>query len=178
MAQRVSTFDDIRRGFLAYIADIRYCTMVTVDSANRPRARVMLPIWEIVDDHPVGWLAVYRTPVKAAHLARNPNSTYSYWSPRQDAVHIDAISSWVDDAEAKAYAWNVYCAGSPAGVGYDPIGFWPGGPTDPSYHLIRIDPWRIQLVRGTDLSSVIWRTAPPKPVAAQPAIPAYGHTSA
>jgi general stress protein 26 len=172
MTQRMNTFADVRRTFLAYISDIRYCTMVTVDVANRPRARVMLPAWEVVDEQPVGWLAVFKTPVKARHLQRNPNTTYSYWSPRQNAVHIDAVSSWIDDPEVKAYAWNLYNTGAPAGVGYDPIGYWPGGPTDPKYHLIRIDPWRIQLVRGTDLASVVWQAAAPKPVAGQPAIPA------
>ena len=170
MPQQVKTFTDIHRKFLAYVSDIQYCTMVTVDASNRPRARVMLPIWELVDGLPVGWLAVYKTPVKARHLERNPHTTYSYWSPRQNAAHIDAVSSWIDDSAMKEYAWNAYCTGSPAGVGYDPIGFWPGGPTDPKYHLIRIDPWRIQLVRGTDLSSVIWQTDPPGSVAAQPAI--------
>lgn len=172
MPERADTFADIRHRFLAYIGDIQYCTMVTVDAANRPRARVMLPVWEVVDDRPVGWLAVYRTPVKAGHLARNPHTTYSYWNPRQNAVHIDATSTWIDDPETKAYAWNVYCTGSPSGVGYDPVGFWPGGPADPSYHLIRIDPWRIQLVRGTDLASVIWQNPLPKSVATQPPISA------
>lgn len=46
--------------------------------------------------------------------------------------------------------------GEPAGVGYDPRNFWRGGPTDPEYHVLRIDPWRIQVLRGTDLSSRMW----------------------
>jgi general stress protein 26 len=161
MARRVTAFTDVEDAFNAYIQDIRYCTMVTVDRYNRPRARVMLPIWEVVDGRPVGWLAVYRTPVKAAHLAGNPHSTYSYWSPRQNAVHIDAVSSWVDDPGVKDYGWKLYCTGSPEGVGYDPVTFWRGGPTDPQYHLLRIDPWRVQVLRGVDLSSRIWQTASP-----------------
>lgn len=156
-------FADIEGTFNAYIRDIQYCTMVTVDSHNRPRARVVLPIWEVVDGRPVGWLAVYRTPVKAAHLACNPHSTYSYWSPRQNAVHIDAVSFWIDDPEVKDYGWKLYREGSPPGVGYDPIRFWRGGPTDPEYHLLRIDPWRVQVLRGSDLSSRIWQTTPPNP---------------
>lgn len=160
MARQVQTFADIKANFLAYISDIAYCTMVTVDAADRPRARVMLPVWEMVDDHPVGWLAVFKTPVKVQHLARNPHTTYSYWSPRQNAVHIDAVSAWTDDPRVKAHAWDVYCAGGAAGAGYDPAIYWPGGPSDPSYHLIRIEPWRIQVVRGTDLASVIWQTSP------------------
>ncbi|GAA3298866.1 hypothetical protein GCM10020295_35520 [Streptomyces cinereospinus] len=44
-------------------------------------------------------------------------------------------------------------------MGYDPVHFWRGGPEDPGYHVIRIDPWRVQLVRGSDLRSTIWRPA-------------------
>ncbi|KMS69570.1 hypothetical protein ACM01_34655 [Streptomyces viridochromogenes] len=47
--------------------------------------------------------------------------------------------------------------GSPPGVGYDPVQYWRGGPEDPEYHVIRIEPWRIQLVRGSDLRSIIWQ---------------------
>lgn len=161
MAQRVATFATIEDSFLGYIRDIKYSTMVTVDRNGRPRARVMLPIWEVVDGRPVGWLAGYKTPVKAAHLAHNPHGTYSYWSPRQNALHIDAVSSWIDDPAVKDYGWQLYCAGSPKGVGYDPVRFWRGGPTDPEYNVLRIDPWRVQVVRGTDLSSRIWQSAPP-----------------
>ncbi|MBY8852873.1 pyridoxamine 5'-phosphate oxidase family protein, partial [Saccharothrix sp. MB29] len=84
MATTVTSFSEIQGKFFEYIADIRYCTMITVDKRNRPRARVLLPIWEVVDGQPLGWLAAYKTPVKTAHLARNPHATFSYWSPRQN----------------------------------------------------------------------------------------------
>ncbi|NBM18394.1 pyridoxamine 5'-phosphate oxidase family protein [Streptomyces sp. GC420] len=133
-----------------------YCTMITVDKKSRPRARVLLPIWETVDGRPVGWLAAYKTPVKVAHLANNPHTTYSYWNPRQNAVFIDSVSHWVDDPETKKYAWDLYAKGSPVGVGYNPRNFWHLGPSDPKYHVLRIDPWRVQVLRGSDLSSRIW----------------------
>ncbi|MFF9453305.1 hypothetical protein [Streptomyces flaveolus] len=57
MTVAVSEFSEIERTFLDYIRDIKYATMVTVDRQNRPRARVLLPVWEIVDGAPVGWLA-------------------------------------------------------------------------------------------------------------------------
>lgn len=159
MAQHVSSFAAISTTFDGYIRDIQYCTMITIDRHHRPRARIMLPIWELVDDRPIGWLAVYRTPLKEAHLAGNPHTTYSYWDPRQNAVHIDAVTTWAEDQEVRERGWRLYRAGSPAGVGYDPIRFWRGGPTDPQYHLLKIDPWRVQLVRGTDLRSRIWQAA-------------------
>ncbi|MDT0453890.1 pyridoxamine 5'-phosphate oxidase family protein [Streptomyces hesseae] len=156
MATKVATFSEIEDKFFEYIRDIVYCTMITVDRKGRPRARVLLPIWEVVDGRPVGWLAAYKTPVKAAHLANNPHTTYSYWNPRQNAVFIDSVSTWATDPETREYAWDLYRKGSPAGVGYNPRNFWREGPTDPKYHVLRIDPWRVQVLRGTDLSSRIW----------------------
>lgn len=156
MTSRTSSFADIEHTFVEYIKDIMYATMITVDPKGRPRARVMLPIWEVVNGRPVGWLAAYKTPVKAAHLANNPHTTFSYWNPRQNAVHIDGISSWAEDGDAKRHAWDLYRAGSPPGVGYDPASFWRGGPNDPEYHVIRTDPWRVQLLRGADLRSTLW----------------------
>ncbi|MFF3841317.1 pyridoxamine 5'-phosphate oxidase family protein [Streptomyces sp. NPDC001930] len=156
MATRVESFSEIEEKFNAYIQDIVYATMITVDSASRPRARVLLPVWEVVDGKPVGWLAAYKTPVKVAHLADNPHTTYSYWSPRQNAVFIDSVSTWAEDRESKEYAWDLYREGSPTGVGYDPVRHWRGGPEDPEFHVLRIEPWRVQVLRGSDLSSRIW----------------------
>ncbi|MET7718944.1 pyridoxamine 5'-phosphate oxidase family protein [Streptomyces sp. NPDC005407] len=156
MAVKVESFSEIEDKFVEYIQGIVYCTMITVDKKGRPRARVLLPIWEVDDGRPIGWLAAYRTPVKVAHLANNPHTTYSYWDPRQNAVYVDSVSTWVEDEETKRYVWDLYGKGSPTGVGYNPGNFWRGGPTDPQYHVIRIEPWRIQVLRGSDLSSRIW----------------------
>ncbi|MGW7065576.1 pyridoxamine 5'-phosphate oxidase family protein [Streptomyces sp. NPDC054855] len=156
---KVSDFSEVRDTFFSYVRDIKYATMITVDRKSRPRARVLVPVWEIVDGRPVGWLAAYRTPVKAAHLADNPHTTYSYWNPRQNTVHVDALSAWAQDEASRRHAWELYTRGGPPGVGYDPVHYWRGGPQDPEYHVIRIEPWRIQLVRGSDLRSTLWQPA-------------------
>ncbi|HEY9329955.1 MAG TPA: pyridoxamine 5'-phosphate oxidase family protein [Streptomyces sp.] len=158
-ATKTDTFTDVQDTFFSYIRDIKYATMITVDRRNRPRARVLLPVWEIADGRPVGWLAAYRTPVKAAHLAHSPYTTYSYWNPRQNTVHVDALSIWAETGTDRQHAWDLYLEGGPPGVGYDPVHYWRGGPEDPEYHVIRIEPWRIQLVRGSDLRSTIWQPA-------------------
>ncbi|MFI6642200.1 pyridoxamine 5'-phosphate oxidase family protein [Streptomyces sp. NPDC050504] len=165
-ATRTGSFAELRDEFFATVREVKYATMVTLDRQNRPRARVLFPVWEEpeeaegmegAEDRPVGWLASYRTPVKAAHLAHSPHTTYSYWSPRQNAAHVDALSAWADDPADKLRAWRLYERGGPPGVGYDPARYWPGGPDDPGFHVIRIDPWRIQVVRGTDLRGRIWQ---------------------
>ncbi|GAA5156957.1 pyridoxamine 5'-phosphate oxidase family protein [Pseudonocardia eucalypti] len=156
MTQRARRFDEISGEFVRYVTDIKYATMTTVDAKGRPRARVLLPIWELTEAGPVGWLAAYRTPVKVAHLADNPHTTFSYWDPKQNSVFVDATAAWVEDAEEKARVWRLYRTGSPPGVGYDPIAYWRGGPADPEYGLLRIDPWRVQVLRGSDLRSILW----------------------
>ncbi|MER5885471.1 pyridoxamine 5'-phosphate oxidase family protein [Streptomyces sp. NPDC001941] len=157
MTRRTKEFADVQDAFLTYVSDIKYATMVTVDRRDRPRARVLFPVWEVVDGRPVGWLAAYKTPVKAAHLANNPHTTFAYWSPRQNAAFVDAVSSWAEDDASRRHAWRLYEEGSPPGLGYDPARYWPGGVDDPGYHVIRIEPWRVQVVRGSDLGSVIWQ---------------------
>ncbi|MFD9946456.1 pyridoxamine 5'-phosphate oxidase family protein [Nonomuraea sp. NPDC059023] len=152
----MTKFSEIQDAFEAYIGDIVYATMTTVDKRNRPRARVLIPIWEMVDGEPLGWLATYRTPVKAAHLANNPHTTFSYWTPRQNAVNVDTVAEWVTDVEVKRRVWDLYRRTSPRGAGYNLGNFWTS-PTDPKLHVLRLEPWRVQVIRGTDLRSQIWK---------------------
>ncbi|MEV6157658.1 pyridoxamine 5'-phosphate oxidase family protein [Nonomuraea sp. NPDC052129] len=161
MTIKVTSFSEIEDQFAAYIGDIVYATMTTVDAKGRPRARVLIPIWEVVDGRPIGWLATYRTPVKAAHLAGNPHTTFSYWTPRQNAVSLDTVAEWVDDLTLTRRAWNLYRKGSPPGAGYELGNFWTS-PADPQLHVLRLTPWRVQVIRGTDLQGKIWLAATAK----------------
>ena len=52
--------------------------------------------------------------------------------------------------------WDLYRRGSPPRVGYDPGRYWKG-PEDPRFAMLCLDPWRVQVVRGADLRSRIWR---------------------
>ncbi|GLW08040.1 pyridoxamine 5'-phosphate oxidase [Microtetraspora sp. NBRC 13810] len=156
MATKVTSFAAVRKQFEAYIGEIVYATMTTVDAKGRPRARVLIPIWEMAGEEPLGWLATYKTPVKAAHLAKNPHTTFSYWTPRQNAVSVDTVAEWVEDLEVKRRVWDLYRAGSPRGAGYDLGNFWES-PADPKLHVLRLTPWRVQVIRGLDLESKIWQ---------------------
>lgn len=156
----VQTFADIKADFDAIVGSINYATMTTVDAAGRPRSRVLIPVWETDGPVPVGWLGTYRTPVKAAHISGNPHVTFSYWSPAQNTVAVDTVAEWTDDPDERAHVWDLYRHGSPPGAGYDPGQFWQG-PDDPAFQVLRLAPWRIQVLRGRDLVSGIparlWR---------------------
>ncbi|NNH71588.1 pyridoxamine 5'-phosphate oxidase family protein [Nocardia uniformis] len=159
MSLKVTQFADLESEFNAYVGSINYATMVTVDARNRPRTRVLIPVWENVDGNPVGWLATYNTPVKAKHLANNPNVSFSYWKPSNNSVAVDAVAEWDNALPVKEHVWDLYRKGSPRGAGYPLRNFWTE-PGDPKLHVLRLDPWRIQVIRGTDLRSRIWQPAP------------------
>ncbi|MEU4313894.1 pyridoxamine 5'-phosphate oxidase family protein [Nocardia sp. NPDC024068] len=160
MTTRVVYFQEIRDEFEAYIGDIVYATMVTVDGKGRPRSRVLIPVWEIVDGNPVGWLATFPTPVKEAHLAANPHATFAYWTRKQNQVHADVMAEGVsfDDLVTRQHVWNLYEQTSPKGAGYPLRNFWQGI-DDPELRILRLSPWRIQVIRGRDLRSKLWRAA-------------------
>lgn len=153
-------FAELRQDVAAIIGDIGYCTMTTVDRHGRPRSRVLIAVWELDDEVPVGWLGTFPTPVKVDHLAHNPHVTTSYWSPSQDVVAVDSVAAWTNDPDVSRHVWELYRRGSPAGCGYDPARFW-RGPDDPGFRVLRLDPWRIQVLRGRDLArgvpARIWR---------------------
>lgn len=159
MAQLVE-YADLRNDAARIIGDVAYATMATVDPRGRPRTRVLIAVWELDGESPVGWLGTFPTPVKSAHLAHNPHVTMSYWSHRQDTVAVDGAARWTDDEATAEHVWELYRQGSPRGCGYDPSQFW-SGPHDPGFRVLRIDPWRIQVLRGVDLArgrpARIWR---------------------
>lgn len=162
--RRVTSFASLRPDVADILGHINYATMTTVDRKGRPRSRVLIAVWELDGDRLVGWLATFKTPVKAAHIAHNPHVTTSYWSPRQDVVSIDSVAEWIDDPEVKHQVWELYRGGSPPGVGYDPQRFWPAGPDEPDFHVLRLEPWRVQMLRGRELAAgtppKIWQNDP------------------
>jgi general stress protein 26 len=159
------SFDDLRADVAAIMSATNYTTMTTVDRQGRPRSRVLIVVWQLDGPEPVGWLGTYKTRIKAAHLDKNPHVSTSYWSPRQDALYLDSVARWVDDAQTAAAVWDMYRNGSPKGVGYEPGQFWKG-PNDPEFHVLRLAPWRVQVLTARDLvagrPSRIWRKAAPK----------------
>ena len=107
----VDSFSEIKDEFFGYVSDIVYATMTTVDAKGRPRARILIAVWEVADGEPVGWLATFKTPVKTAHLAGNPHATFSYWERRQYAAFADTVTDWVGDPRPNNGCGNCTTAG-------------------------------------------------------------------
>lgn len=159
--QRVTSFAPLRPDVADILGHINYATMTTVGRKGRPRSRVLIAVWELDGDRPVGWLATFKTPVKAAHIAHNPHVTTSYWSPRQDVVSIASPSgSTIRRSSTGSESCTAVAARRASATTRSASG--PPGRTGPDFHVLRLEPWRVQVLRGRELTAGtpprIWQT--------------------
>jgi len=141
----VASFAEIEEEFQARIASIVWCTVTTVDRKDRPRARILHPVWE----GSTGWIATGRDSFKAKHIDHNPFVSLSYWDPQHKQVYAECRATWIEDSAEKQRLWELFKS-TPAPLGYDLGMFWKS-PEDPSYGLLRLDPWRIELWSLADM---------------------------
>lgn len=146
----VARFADLQAEFLARVSRAVYCTMATVDRQNRPRSRVMHPIW----DGPIGWVISWPKSHKSTHLAHNPAVSLAYMSEPLRPVYVDGRAEWVDSVDEKLRIWDLHAA-TPPPLGFDPQPHY-GSIEHHHYGLLRITPWRIEL---GDLGGepLVWR---------------------
>jgi hypothetical protein len=155
-----ASFASLEEDFLSITAETVWCMLTTVDRKGRPRSRVVHPIFTVVDGRPVGWLLTGRTPVKTAHLAGNPHVSCAYWTPDQNVVYADCVATWVDDLATKRQVDELFRT-MPPPLGYDPVEFGLGVPDDETFTPLRLDPWRVQVLRfagwGESLVPRMWK---------------------
>ena len=151
-AAPVSTLQEAAPAFVAMAHRIVWCTVATVDADDRPRTRILHPLWFWDGEHLVGWIGTGPTPIKAAHLEHSPFVSLSYWDPSHDHCTAECRTQWAFDDETCTWVWD-QLKNAPAPVGYDPaiIPGWGGGPTSPAFAALRLDPWRLRVFPGTVL---------------------------
>ena len=149
----VASFDEIKDEFNARVQRIVWCTVTTIDQKGRPRSRILHPIWE----GSTGYIATGRTSFKAKHIEKHPFVSCTYWDPQQQQVYAECKAEWADDPAEKQRIWDLYKA-APEPYGYDPALFWPGGPGDAGFGVLKLTPWRLEISAIADLMS----GAPPK----------------
>jgi hypothetical protein len=154
----VSKFAEIEEEFAARVSHIVWCTAVTVDRKGRPRSRILHPIWE----GPVGWIATGRDSFKARHLESNPYVSLTYWTPEHKQIYAECKAEWDDSPDQKRRIWELYKS-TPPPLGYDPaiIPDWKDGPESPSFGVLKLSPWRIELSSIFDMMAgkppQVWR---------------------
>ena len=148
-------FSDVRDEMLRITAEVAWATVATVDTRGRPRTRMLHPIWEVVDEGPVGWIGTSRSPLKTRHLEANPHCSCSYWSPKHETAHAECRASWAPDERERV--WGLFLDAEPP-LGYDPASIppWKDGPLGGAFDVLRLDPWRIMLLTAEDLASGNW----------------------
>ncbi len=151
----VASFSDIEEEFLARVAKIVWATVTTIDTQDRPRARLLHPIWE----GRTGWIATGRNSHKAKHIAHSPWVSLSYWDQDHKQIFAECKAEWVDDADEKKRLWKYY-ADTPEPLGYDLGLFWKDA-SDPTYGLLKLTPWRLELSALSDMMEgkqpQVWR---------------------
>jgi general stress protein 26 len=135
----VASFADIEDKFTETTRRVVWCTVTTVDRQNRPRSRILHPVW----DGTTGWIATGRQSHKAKHIANNPFVSLSYWDQQHEQVQAECKAEWADDQAAKDQLWDLLKT-TPEPVGYDPVAFWPSA-EDPNFGALKLIPWRIEI---------------------------------
>jgi general stress protein 26 len=109
----VSSFDDIRDEFERRVRKTVWARVATVDTAGRPRNRILHPVWEGT----TGWIATVPQTLKAKHLARNAHVSLGYIDA-MEPVYVEATARWVDSIEERRRVWD-YIKSQPEPYGYD-----------------------------------------------------------
>ncbi len=100
----VARFEDLQAAFLERIQHAVYCNVATIDHHQRPRSRVMHPIW----DGAIGWVISWPQSHKAKHLAQNPAVSLAYLHDPLKPVYVDGTATWIDDATEQRRIWELH----------------------------------------------------------------------
>lgn len=100
-----------------------------------PRVRMVHPTWE----GETLWLATGSGSPKVRQLRRDPRVDLQYQVAPPDFVHVlvRGRAELVPEPAERTRVWDV--------IDYDLGQFWPGGPGDPAYALVRVVPERVEL---------------------------------
>ncbi len=143
---KLASFSEIEKEFLDRVRTIVWCNVATADAKGRLRSRILHPIWE----GSTGWILTGRQTPKTKQLAGNPYVSLCYANTDLEQVYAECRAEWEDRPEAKSRLWDLF-ARTPPPVGYDPIAFWPGGKDDPTFGVLKLAPWRIEVTSLADL---------------------------
>jgi hypothetical protein len=153
----VTHFSEIEAEFIERVHQMVWCSVATIDSQQRPRSRILHPIWE----GSTGWIATHPDSLKAAHLARNPYVSLAYITDAMKPVYADCKSEWVADLDEKRRIWALFKS-TPAPLGYDPAQDFIS-PESERFGLLKLTPWRIDLVTfpapSFEEGTKVWRAS-------------------
>ncbi len=151
----VTNFSEIEAEFIKRVHTMVWCNAATVDSQQRPRSRILHPIWE----GKTGWIGTHRNSFKSRHLAQNPHLSLAYISNVMNPVYVDCTAEWIDDMDEKRRIWDWF-KNAPEPLGYDPaVSFV--SVHHKNFGLLKLTPWRIDIVsfpaENFEKGTLVWR---------------------
>ena len=132
--------DSERAGFFADVAEASrkavWAALATV-ADGEPRVRMVHPTWE----GETLWFATFTGSPKHRQIEAQPAVDFQFQVAPPDFVHVlvRGRAEVVRDPTERTRVWDV--------IDYDLAEFWKGGPTDPTYTLVRVVPRRVELSR-------------------------------
>lgn len=144
----VQDFAEIEQEFLERVTRFIWCSAATVDNKNRPRSRVLHPVWE----GKTGWVGTYRQSLKSKHLAHSPYLSLAYIADPMKPVYVDCVAEWQDDPQDKQRFWD-WVQTIPEPVGYNPADSFT---FDDTFGVLKLTPFRIE-VYHLAVGTKIWR---------------------
>jgi general stress protein 26 len=136
---KVSSFSEIEKEFIERVHTIVWCNMATLDTMNRPRSRIVHPIWEGAR----GWATARPRSLKARHLNHNSYVSLAYIADIARPVYVDCKAEWESDSARKQQVWELFLSSAPP-LGFDPAKIFEGV-NDPEFGVLRFIPWRVDL---------------------------------
>lgn len=144
----VQDFAEIEQEFLERVNRVIWCSAATVDENNRPRSRVLHPLWE----GNTGWIGTFRQSKKSQHLARVPYMSLAYIADPMKPVYVDCLAEWQDDPRDKQRFWD-WVQTIPEPLGYNPADSFT---FDDTFGVLKLTPTRIE-VYHLAVGSKIWK---------------------
>jgi hypothetical protein len=139
-SMRVTHFSEIEADFIQRVYTMVWCNVATIDHQQRPRSRILHPIWE----GSTGWICTHRDSYKSKHLADNPYVSLAYITNFMQPVYADCKTAWITDLAEKRRVWDLFKS-TPEPLGFDPAQDFIR-PEHDNFGLLKLTPWRIDLV--------------------------------
>lgn len=146
-----ATLAQVAPAFVAMAHRIVWATVATIDPRDRPRTRILHPLWAFDGTALHGVVATGPTPAKSADLAHRPFASVAYWNPDHDTCRADCHVRWSTDDDRCTEVWEAMRA-APEPVGYDPaiVPAWEA-PGDESFAVLELEPYRLRVFPGSVL---------------------------
>ncbi|MBA2680884.1 MAG: pyridoxamine 5'-phosphate oxidase family protein [Ktedonobacteraceae bacterium] len=136
---KIATFAEIADEFLARVNKAVWCNVATIDGKNRPRSRILHPIWQ----GEVGWITTRRRTPKEQHLEAHPFVSLAYIADVVKPVYADCKAVWIEGLAVKQQIWQLL-QNTPPPLGFDPAPIY-GTVDNPDFGLLKLTPWRIEV---------------------------------